>query len=78
MAKQGEEKRWLLDREIEEKTEGRISASRLRKVRLAAQLFPFHRIGRSVYYDLGEINAVIEGSRFGGNASKAAKRKVAA
>jgi hypothetical protein len=70
-------KRWLLDREIEEITEGRISASRLRKDRLAAQLFPFHRIGRSVYYDIAEINAVIEGSRFGGNFGSTNKRKAA-
>lgn len=60
------EKRWLLDREIEQHTEGRITASRLRKDRLNRQHFPFHRIGRSVYYDLSEINAVIENSRFGG------------
>lgn len=68
MAKQGE-KRWLLDREIEEQTEGRITASRLRKDRLNKQYFPFHRIGRSVYYDLAEINTIIEGARFGGKAA---------
>lgn len=59
-------KTWLLDREVEAATLGRISASRLRKDRLGAQLFPFHRIGRSCYYDLSEINELIAGSRFGG------------
>ena len=70
MAKQSE-KQWLLDREIEEITEGRISKSRLRKDRLAAQIFPFHRIGKSCFYDIDEINELIEASRFGGK-SKAA------
>jgi len=70
------EKRWQLDYEIEQHTEGRITASRLRKDRLKNQLFPFHRIGRSVYYDITEINAVIEGSRFGGDFDST-KRKAA-
>ena len=77
MAKQNE-KRWLLDREIEEKTEGRISASRLRKDRLAAQIFPFHRVGKSVFYDLAEINELIENSRFGGNIGSNTRAKQAA
>lgn len=65
------DKRWQLDYEIEKHTAGRITASRLRKDRLSKKLFPFHRIGRSVYYDLAEINAVIEGSRYGGNVTPA-------
>jgi hypothetical protein len=73
-------KRWYLDHEIEQETEGRISASRLRKDRLAAQIFPFHRIGKSCFYDLDEINELIEKSRFGGNVAgkQAPKRAVAA
>ena len=65
-----QKKQWLLDREVEAETQGRISASRLRKDRLGAQLFPFHRVGRSCYYDLREINEVIAGSRFGGRAQR--------
>ena len=76
MSKQGE-KRWHLDREIEDLTEKRITASRLRKDRLGKQIFPFHRIGRSVYYDLAEIDALIEGSRFGGNVGSNAHKKQA-
>ncbi len=59
--------RWQFDYEIEQRTGGRITASRLRKDRLTKQLFPFHRVGRNVYYDIAEIDAVIEGARFGGH-----------
>lgn len=71
-AKQG--RRWLLDREVEEATGGRISKSRLRKDRIGEQLFPFHRVGRSVYYSLAEIEAVIERNKFGGEEAGGAKR----
>ena len=66
---------WLLeslDREVEEETGGRISKERLRKDRYGAQIFPFHKLGRSIYYDLTEIESVIENSRFGGKAQRAA------
>ena len=62
------EQRWLLDYQVEEKTGGRITASRLRKDRTAKQLFPFHKIGRNCYYDLTEIDARIEKARVGGKA----------
>jgi hypothetical protein len=60
------QKRWLLDREIEVALGGSITASRLRKDRLGKQLFPFHRVGRSVYYDLAEVESVIEAAASGG------------
>jgi len=63
-------KRWLLDREVETETEGRLTASRLQKDRIGPQIFPFHRVGRSVFYDLAEIDAVIEAARFGGKLSR--------
>lgn len=69
MAPHPQHPRWLLDREVEEATCGRITASRLRKDRLTRQLFPFHRVGRNVYYDLAEIDAIIEAARFGGKAA---------
>jgi hypothetical protein len=69
MAKQQTEKRWLLDYEVEKATNKRISASWLRKDRLGDQFFPFHRVGRLCFYDLAEINAVIERSRHGGKAA---------
>ena len=59
-------KRWLRDHEVEKQTDGVVKAQTLRKDRLGAQHYPFHRVGRSVFYDLAEINAVIEKSRFGG------------
>lgn len=59
-------RRWLLDREVELATGGRITTARLRKDRAGGQIFPFHRVGRSVYYDLAEINEVIEAARCGG------------
>jgi hypothetical protein len=59
-------KRWLLDREIEVALGGSITASRLRKDRLGKKLFPFHRVGRSVYYDLAEVESVIEAAASGG------------
>lgn len=65
-------KRWLLDREVEDETGGRISKERLRKDRYGAQIFPFHKLGRSIFYDLAEIESVIEKSRFGGKAQRAA------
>ena len=71
------EEPWLLDREVEQSTDGRITASRLRKDRIGQQIFPFHRVGRNCYYRLSEIHAVIEASRFGGNASKPTRRKAA-
>jgi hypothetical protein len=58
--------RWKLDYEIEAATDKRISASWLRKDRVGPQIFPFHRVGRLCFYDLDEIDAVIEGSRHGG------------
>lgn len=61
------QKRWQLDYEVENDTGGRITASRLRKDRIGKQIFPFHRVGRNCYYDLAEIDAVIEASRFGGH-----------
>ena len=66
---QNTQKRWKLDYEVEEATDGRITASRLRKDRIKHQLFPFHRVGRNCFYDLAEIDALIEASRFGGNVS---------
>jgi hypothetical protein len=68
-------KRWLLDREIESATGRRITASRLRKDRLGKQIFPFHRVGRSVYYDIREIEAVIEGARVGGRAQSQRRKQ---
>ena len=65
-------KRWYLDREIEDVTGGTISKERLRKDRYGAQIFPFHKVGRSIYYDLVEVESVIENSRFGGKAQRAA------
>lgn len=62
-------KRWLLDYEVEAATEKRISASWLRKDRVGPQIFPFHRVGRQCFYDLAEINGVIERSRVGGKAA---------
>ena len=59
-------KRWRLDYEVEEETGGAVKAQRLRKDRREQQVFPFHKVGRSVLYDLDEINAVIEASRYGG------------
>lgn len=63
-------KRWFIDREVEEETGGRITKQRLRKDRYGAQIFPFHKVGRSIYYDLAEIDAVIENSRFGGKPTR--------
>ena len=63
------QKRWLRDYEVEDETDGALSASFLRKDRLGRQLIPFHRIGKSVFYDLDEVNAAIEKSRFGGRAA---------
>jgi hypothetical protein len=62
--------RWKLDYEVEEATDGRLTAARLRKDRRQKQLIPFHRLGRTVYYDLAEIDAAIEACRFGGNLKK--------
>ncbi|MDP1672348.1 MAG: hypothetical protein Q8L65_04415 [Burkholderiales bacterium] len=61
--------RWILDYEVEQATGGRITASRLRHDRVKQQIFPFHRVGRSVFYDMAEINALIEASRYGGKAA---------
>ncbi len=64
--------RWLRDYEVEELSGGRFKKHMLRKDRLENQRFPFHRIGRSVYYDLAELDATVEESRFGGNVQRAA------
>jgi hypothetical protein len=72
MAKRSKEKRkparWLRDHEVQD-ARPEISASRLRKDRRGAQLFPFHRVGRDCLYDLAEIDAIIEKNRFGGKAA---------
>jgi hypothetical protein len=54
---------------------GRLTASRLRKDRTGKQLIPFHRLGRSVLYDLDEVNRTIENSRFGGDTRNTASDK---
>jgi|RhiMethySRZTD1v2_1073278.scaffolds.fasta_scaffold260199_2 hypothetical protein len=69
--------RWKLDYEIEQATDGRITASRLRKDRIKNQIFPFHRVGRNCFYDLAEIDAAIEASRFGGNIGRPTRKQVA-
>ena len=58
--------RWLKDYEVEKESAGVITARRLQKDRTGHQFFPVHKIGRSCYYDLAEINATIEKSRVGG------------
>lgn len=60
------QKRWFRDYQVEEATDGVVKAQTLRKDRLGAQRYPFYRVGRNVFYDLQEINSVIEKSRFGG------------
>jgi hypothetical protein len=66
---QKQQTEWLLDYQVEERTGGRISASRLRKDRVGKQLFPFHRVGASCFYSLDEINDVIARARVGGKAA---------
>lgn len=58
--------RWLRDYEVEAASGGRFTKNQLRNDRLGAQHYPFHRLGRLVYYDLAEIDATIEAARFGG------------
>lgn len=70
------DKQWLRDYEVEEKTNGRISAAWLRKDRVSKQVFPFHRVGRMCLYDLAEINQVIESSRVGGKRAPKQAAKV--
>jgi hypothetical protein len=44
-----------------------ISARTLRKDRvLGRRRFPWYRVGRSVLYDLDEVESIIRASRFGG------------
>lgn len=69
---ENKQSRWLRDYEIEAASGGRFKKHMLRKDRLENQRFPFHRIGRSVYYDLTELDATIEEARFGGKAQRAA------
>jgi hypothetical protein len=59
-----QQKRWSREREISQKTG--IPVSTLQKDRVTEQRFPFHKVGRAVYYDLNEVNAAIEAARFGG------------
>ena len=59
-------RRWYSDVEIEQETDGALSASWLRKDRGRNQQIPFHRIGAKVVYDLEEVHAAIEKCRFGG------------
>lgn len=61
--------RWLRDYEVEQRSGGRITASWLRKDRVGKQIFPYHRVGRLCLYDMPEVDAVIEKSRFGGKAA---------
>lgn len=63
-------KRWLLDYEVEEASDRVFKFSTLRKDRLGPQLFPFHRVGKTVLYDLDELNATVESARFGGHVAK--------
>ena len=60
------DRRWKFDYEVEQATGGAITAKRLRMDRLGDQIFPFHRVGRSCWYDLDEVNATIEKAKFGG------------
>lgn len=53
-------KRWMRDLEIERESGGVFRASTLRKDRLGPQRYPFHRVGKSVYYDLAELHAIVE------------------
>jgi hypothetical protein len=62
------QKRWLRDYEVETASVGRFKKSTLRKDRIGAQLYPFHRIGKkTVLYDLAELDATVESARFGGH-----------
>lgn len=64
--------RWLRDHEIEIASGGRFKKHTLRKDRLEEQRYPFHRIGRAVFYSLEELDATVEEARFGGKGRKAA------
>lgn len=61
-------KRWLSDVELVDSLGGALSVAFLRKDRIGAQRIPFHRIGKLARYDLDEVNAAIERSKFGGKA----------
>lgn len=65
-------RRWLRDYEVEIESNGRFKKSTLQKDRLEQQRYPFHRVGRSIYYDLAELDATVEGARFGGKVQRAA------
>jgi len=54
-----------------------VLTGRLRKDRIKNQIFPFHRVGRNCFYDLAEIDAAIEASRFGGNIGRPTRKQVA-
>lgn len=69
------QKRWLRDYEVEAVSAGRFKSSTLRKDRIGAQLYPFHKIGKTVLYDMAELDATVENSRFGGHGG--AKTKAA-
>ncbi|OGA13737.1 MAG: hypothetical protein A3H32_14345 [Betaproteobacteria bacterium RIFCSPLOWO2_02_FULL_63_19] len=72
------QKRWLRDYEVEVASAGRFKKSTLRKDRIGAQLFPFHRVGKTVLYDLAELNTTVESARFGGKVGTKARAKQAA
>lgn len=65
-------KKFLLDREVEAATNGRLSVSRLRKDRLGARIFPYYKVGKSCFYTLEDIESAILKHRQGGDGKKAA------
>jgi len=67
--------RWLRDYEVEIASGGRFKKSTLRKDRITAQFFPFHRVGKTVLYDLAELDATVERARFGGKAGSNSRAK---
>ena len=56
---------WLRDYQvIEQRPE--LSVERLRKDRVGAQIFPFHRVGRDCFYTIAGVDGAIAATKVGG------------